>query len=68
MLLNSFSGFYRVSFSLFHGRLSTQWEYKLFFFTTAPWSHMLVLDLHKETRELLGVIQDLDLNPASPAL
>lgn len=29
---------------------------------------MLVLGLHKETREHLDVIQDLDLNPASPAL
>lgn len=32
------------------------------------WSHMLVLDLCKETREHLSVIQNLDINPASPAL
>jgi len=35
---------------------------------TAPWSHVLVLDLWKETRGHSGMIQGLDLNPASPAL
>lgn len=35
---------------------------------TVPWSHMLTLELHKEPRERLSVIQDLDINPASPAL